>query len=256
MDKSLIVRCQARGLAVTVELNGLLLGVVQPGQDTAWPVHEFIFKGVNTLKVCHWQATEADRSKPCGVRLQIALQKNRGAHQLVQAQPISEFAHEVGEFELLSGQCLLDCPVELPVSFPRWRFLDIAPPMRTQEDLAPIHNFMARLLGYCRRRELDQLLPFYRLRNQELCAAYGLDVSQAHQEFRQRWRFCLDHGVLSAGACNPQAWQIRPSAHQGLYSLHQANLAPWLAFDFEAPVHTVAWPMHVAVVQGDVFVVR
>lgn len=260
MDKTLFMSVGVQGMDCWIRINRLTLCLVKSGCDLRLPVHEFIQQGDNRIEV--WPA----QSSASGLQLfktafsahvQLELVKDRGPGQLVQAVPVSGFKVDIKPGELRS-LCvpMLDEQVDLPVQFPKWRFLDLQGEPNAQVDHARIVRFVHQLSGLFSTGQVDALLPWFSHRNRELMLAYNLDVQDAFEQFRNHLKWLCTECELVADALDPDLWQVKCSPHAPIYSLFSTRGTSVLQFRHADSSRRFQLPLHVAVLNDDVFVVR
>ena len=142
MDKTLLIRACVTGSDALLCLNGMVLCKLISGQEMRLPVHEFIQSGENRIQVILLGSVLNDtHSRVC-----VELQKDRGADVLVQPQVLYEFEESLLRGERLEKNRLIDVCVDLPVSFPKWRYLDVMQASSDGQDLQKIQDFILQLL--------------------------------------------------------------------------------------------------------------
>jgi len=147
--------------------------------------------------------------------------------------------------------------VDLPINFPRWRWLD-APPVELG---APVKRvlleFLQQLAVELGRGNPEPLIAAAKLRFDELAVAYQSDAAAEVQRFR-------DHvqGLYAAKALKvlpPVADELvlRPLADGRLIECLTPTGGPALRTSNDDPeLGNQGWPIRLAVVEGRIYVLR
>ena len=252
MDKTLLIRACVTGSDALLCLNGMVLCKLISGQEMRLPVHEFIQSGENRIQVILLGSVLNDtRSRVC-----VELQKDRGADVLVQPQVLYEFEESLLRGERLEKNRLIDVCVDLPVSFPKWRYLDVMQASSDGQDLQKIQDFILQLLRLMQEKKTTLLLPFFSVRNREIAIAYGLDAQQVHHDFQQHLRRITAHGIFPDCVWDSQSWCLLPVRRAAVYALLNNQHQPLFQLQFDDDGTALQIPMHVGVLGGEVFVLR
>lgn len=261
MDKTLLIRAHAQGRDALLTLNGMVLCKLSAGREVRLPVHEFIQAGDNRIQVLALapQGLQLDNMLTpvdCGVQVSVELQKDRGAESLVQAHVLFELVENFKKGQRLKKGRMLDVTVNLPVSFSRWRYLDVLQSVADENDHIKIQDFILQLADLFQARKLALLLPYFSVRNQEVASAYGLDLQQAHTTFSSRLNLLGSAFTLSEESLDSSTWLFHKVRHSSVYALLNFRYQPLFHFDSIENQIAHQWPMHVGVLGGDVFVLR
>lgn len=261
MDKTLLIRAHIQGRDALLTLNGMVLCKLIAGQEVRLPVHEFIQAGENRIQVLALgpQGLLLDTALTpvdCGVQVSVELQKDRGAESLVQAHVLFDLVENFKKGQRLKKGRMLDVTVNLPVSFSRWRYLDVLQSGADENDHIKIQDFVLQLAGLFQARKLALLLPYFSVRNQEVASAYGLDLQQAHIAFSSRMNLLCSTFTLSEESLDSSTWLFHKVRHSSVYSLLNTMHQPLFQFDSTEHPNRQQWPMHVGVLGGEVFVLR
>lgn len=258
MDKSLLLRATVTGVDALLCLNGMVLCKLRCGQEIRLPVHEFIQSGENRIQLLALGFALVDFK----VQVCVELQKDRGITALVQPQVLYEFSKTIRRGECLEKNRLIDVCVDLPVSFPRWRYLDVMQSCSASDDTQKIRGFLLNLLNLLQAKNLAALQPFFSVRNREIAAAYGLEMQEVHSSFQAHLHKLSSQATLLDSVWNPVTWRLHPVCEPGeetgpaIYAVLNAQYEPLLQFQMSDNSSTFQWPMHVGVLGGEVFVLR
>lgn len=261
MDKTLLLRASVEGHDALLSLNGMVLGKLHDRRELVLPIHEYLQAGENRIQVTVLQESKSDSchellTRDCSVTVWVELQKDRGPNLIVQPQVLFELNASARQGQRLKKNRLLDSQVDLPVSFPRWRYLDILPSTRGINDALLIEDFLLNLLAQIKSAEVPALLPYFTVRNRELAAAYGLDPQTVFSDFAAHLkRYCTQAELLDS-ALDPQYWKFQCVRQSPVYALLGRNHEPLLQWKCGLSGTTLQMPMHVAVLGGEVFVLR
>ena len=247
MERLLMLELAAGGCAVEVHLNGMPLAALGPaGGSTSLAVHEYTLAGRNELTLIVGPAAPG-ASAPSQPRIAIGPTWARARLVLVrQGQSPADPAVRVlgvAEWATTEGRSY-DAPsahkreVELPVNFPRWRWLD-APPIE---------------LG---RGNPEPLIAASKLRFDELAIAYQGDAATAVQRFRDQVQGLYAAKALKVLPPVADDLVLRPLVDGRLIECLASTGGPALRTSNDAPeLGEQAWPIRLAMVEGRIYVLR
>ncbi|WP_334118777.1 hypothetical protein [Limnobacter sp.] len=261
MDKSLLLRASVKGQDALLMLNGMVLGKLTVGQELRLPVHEYIQSGENRIQVEAISSTAQNGAKPlsaCNVDAQVLveIQKDRGPGSFVNANVLFRLQGSVLRGQRFNKNRVLDTRVDLPVSFPRWRYLDVMQSPADSDDQERIQDFLLKMLTLFQGQKVSALLPYFSVRNREVATAYGLDLQQVHSTFASHLEQMCTHCTLNDKALDPAQWLVRPVRQSSIYALLNPEHQPLLQFNANQSGTLHKWPMHVGVLGSEVFVLR
>jgi hypothetical protein len=266
MDKTLLLRASVQGQDAVLSLNGMVLSKLNDGQELLLPIHEYVQSGENRIQVtvlpsapkleASSNADHARASTDCGATVSVELQKDRGPDVLVQPHVLFELNASFQRGQRVIKNRLLDSTLDLPVSFPRWRYLDILPSTGGANDSILIEDFLLNLLALFKSANASALLPFFTIRNRELAAAYGLDPQRVHGDFAAHVKQLCTHAEFLESTLDPQWWNVRCIRQSPVHALLGKNHEPLLQWKCSLTGALLQLPMHVAVLGGEVFVLR
>lgn len=261
MDKTLLIRAHVQGRDALLTLNGMVLCKLIAGQEVRLSVHEFIQAGENRIQVLALgpKGVQVDNELTpvdCGLQVSVELQKDRGAESFVQAHVLYELVEHFKKGHRLEKGRMLDVTVNLPVSFNRWRYLDVLQSAADETDHIRIQDFVMQLAGLFQARKLALLMPYFSVRNQEVANAYGLDLQQAHTAFSSRLNLICSTFTLSEESLDSSSWLFHKVRHSSVYALLNTRYQPLFQFHSTGHPSRQQWPMHVGVLGGEVFVLR
>ncbi len=281
MDRLLVLRLESIGIAAEAVFNGvpLLRTAVQPPDPAAAPhqtqaraqrlsvsVNEYAIAGSNMLELhvqppAPGQPAEAepwlsDGQRGACLRLLLPRMGQRAhpetARTLAQLD-WAPLAEQVVELPTLLTQAL-----DLPITFPRWRWLD-APALASPADLAalqaPAATFVQGLALGLARGDADALLQASRLRLEELAQAYQLNLSDSVARLRLQLRQLHAAQPLRPAMPKPSTLLLRPVADGRLLECVTPAGQPVLQ-SAVAGGGQLAWPLRLAHIEGQFYVLR
>ncbi len=261
MDRLMCMQVQSSGPAVEVAINGLpVLRLPQGAPPRCLPVHEYLLAGSNriTLQVgpqpIGLESLPAEpRLAESGQAVQLRLLLLRQGHtpEAAGARELARLDWTAAEGESWTAPALLQQTVELPVAFPRWRWLD-APVMTPSPALtALVLSWLQRLAYDLSKGRPEGLLSSSRLRLEELTLAYQWPAGYAADRLKAELQTLFESGALAElQAPKANALVLRAVAGGRLLDCVNALGEPTLQLP------TATWPLRVAVVEGNVYVLR
>ncbi len=256
----------AGGCAVEVHLNGMPLAALGPaGGSTSLAVHEYTLAGRNELTLVIGPAapgsTAASQPRiaigPTWARARLVLVRHGQSPADPGARVLGEAEWATTEGRSYDAQSTHKREVDLPVNFPRWRWLDAPPIGVTVPVQRSILEFLQQLAVELGRGNPEPLIAASKLRFDELAIAYQGDVNLAVQRFRDRLQ-----GLYAAKALKvlpPVAAELvlRPLVDGRLIECLAPTGGPALRTSNEAPdLGDQAWPIRLAMVEGRIYVLR
>jgi hypothetical protein len=274
MERLLLLRIEASGCHAEAVINGVPVAGVDgrtvPGVHVACvPVHEYTLAGGNRLSLVinpHPLGLPANQPPPpptpnvaegqTWAKLRLLLPRQGQPASENSARTLAQLDWGLADGEVYETPLLLQQTVDLPVTFPRWRWLDapvvdITPALKMQA-LA----FLQRLAIDLMRGDPEGFIAASRLRFEELALAYQRDPAVDVARFRSHVQ------QLHAS----KALRIIPPAVTDLVlrPVADGRLLDCLGPTGQAIMRTVpteagashAWPLKLAVVDGQFYVLR
>lgn len=261
MDKSLLLRALVLGQDALLALNGMILGKLKAGQEVRMPVHEFIQAGENRIQVLNLEELPAGEDSvlaqsDCSVHVWVELQKDRGPATQVEPHALFALEESFKRGQRMRKARMLDAKLDLPVSFPRWRYLDVLQSTPTETDRATVQDFVLNMQNLFRGKKVSALLPYFTHRNREIASAYGLDLQLTHSSFTGYLNQLCMTCTMQESMLDPQSWFFYPVRNSAVYALLNKQYESLFQFKCQQDHSTIHLPMHVGVLGGDVFVLR
>ena len=282
MDRVLVLRLESLGIVAEAVFNGVPLWrtVAQlpgpPAQDPAAgpaepqclsiSVNEYVTAGSNRLELrlqpaAPCQAAEgepwiSDGQRGACLRLLLP-RKGQRAHPET-ARTLAQLDWAPVADALVELPALVTQTLDLPINFPRWRWLD-APPVGTTVELAalqaPAATFLQGLALGLSRGDAEPLVQASRLRLEELSQAYQHDLADSVGRLRQQVQQL--HAAMPLRPAMPKASTVL------LRMVADGRLLECLAPDGQALLRSavagsgqVAWPLRLAFIEGRFYVLR
>ena len=266
LDRLLMLDLAAGGCAVEAHLNGMPLAALgSEGGSVSLAVHEYTLAGRNQLSLVIGPAAPGSAA-PSQPRVAIGPTWARARLVLVRhgQSPADPGARVLGvtEWATAEGKAY-DAPsthsrdVELPVNFPRWRWLD-APPIGVNAAVRrTVLEFLQQLAVELGRGNPDPLMAASKLRFDELALAYQTDTNLEVQRFRDQVQRLYAAKALKVMPPVVAELVLRPLVDGRLIECLAPTGGPALRTSNEAPeLGDQAWPIRLAMVEGRIYVLR
>lgn len=266
MERLMVLQLEAAGCPVEVLLNGMPVAALGPlGGRSCIAVHEYTLAGRNqlTLSICPAPPGPAVAAQPrvaigptwARARL-VLIRKGQGAADPnARVLASAEWAVEEGKsYEAPSTQTT---DVDLPVAFPRWRWLDapvvdLTPPVQRQ-----ILEFIQQLALELARGHPEPMLAVAKLRFDELALAYQHTAAQGMQRFRDHLQQLYADKALKIVPPAAEALVLRPIVGGRLIECLSPLGGPVLRTqNDDAALADHVWPVRLAMVEGKIYVLR
>ena len=272
MDRQVMLRLEAVGCQAEALFNGVPLGRVGASTEAdaataqtvlTLPVNEFTLMGSNELELRVFPGAPGAAAPPeprlsdgrSGASLQLLLPRMAGVAHPANARSLAQIDWALVADEVYEAPLSLRKSVELPIAFPRWRWLD-APIVA---DSAALKNDIARFLleiavGLIKGNP-EPLIQASRLRLEELALAYERPLADDVARLRSQVQVWHAAQPLKPMLPAPGNLLLRPVAGGRLLECLAPDGLPMLRSPL-AGGGQVAWPMRLAVVEGRFYVLR
>lgn len=268
MERLMMLRLAAHGCSAEVSLNGMPVASLGPqGGRVTLPVHEYALAGRNRLSFTAGALPLAAEAPPplpkvsdgrIAIKVVLALCHRGQAPDDPNARILSQMSWSPGQHEKHEWPFSFSQDVELPVTFPRWRWLDA--PVIAQADalkaqvLACLQDVALDLL----RGDPESLLALTRLRTEELALAYQRTPAAWVQGIRDQIQHRFEAQALNVLPPEPDGLVLRPVAQGRLVECLAPDGGPALR---TAPANDpqssqLTWPLRMAQVEGKLYVLR
>jgi hypothetical protein len=270
MERLLVLKLEAQGCDAEAWLNGIAVARVDPARPrSVVPVHEYTLAGPNRLELVIFPRPATEPAEKAPPR-QPCVATGQTAHLRILLPRVGNPAEEDSARSLgqLDWTPAADIPflaplhlqqdVTLPVSFPRWRWLD-APPLALP--LAPeVHAqalaFVAGLAEDLGRGQTDSFMSACRLRNEELAVAYQRDPETERSRLREALLEGYAAQNLKWPAPEAEGFALRPLAGGRLLEALGPDGSPALQSAADAEGRRWALPLRLARVENRFYVLR
>lgn len=277
MERILFLRVEAAGCEVEAVLNGMpVVRVDARGQTSPQmacvPVHEYTLAGGNRLGAVINPAPVAQAEPAPGqpappplpnvadgrtwVKLRLLLPRQGQPASENSARTLGQIDWGLPENELFETPLALQQVVELPVTFPRWRWLD-APVIEQPDALKmQVAAHLQRLAVDLTRGDPESFIAAARLRFEELALAYQRQPAEETARFRAHLQQLAASKALRVPPPLPAELVLRRVADGRLLECLNAAGQPALRTVPSEGGVSHAWPLRLAVVEGKFYVLR
>ena len=264
MERLLVLRLESSGIAAEAVFNGVPLLRVGAGQTVATvPVHEFAFAGANQFELMVQPGPPGTAAEPepqiadgqTWASLRLLLPRTGSVAHPASARTLAQLDWAPAADQVWEAPLRQQGGVDLPINFPRWRWLDapVIPDSPTlKRDIAAY--LLEAAVGLARGNP-EPLIQASRLRLEDLALAYQRnladDVARLRRQVQQLHAAAALKPVLPA----PAKLVLRPVAGGRLLECLSGDGSPFL----QSPVAgggTVAWPVRLAAIEGRFYVLR
>lgn len=265
MERLMVMRLTALGCHAEAWLNGLPVARVGPNDPAVTlPVHELAQSGLNRLEL----VVEPDALPPAlgaepavaahdrAARMALLLPRVGALidEQNVRSLGAAEWGRPAGQPAALPAREVHE--VELPVRFPRWRWLDapvltVTPALRKQA-----LDFVLGLAGDLARGQTEGFLAAARLRTEELALAYQRSPQDETARLRTALEAAHAAGRLVWQPVKPETFALVPLAGSRLLDCRGEAGAPALQTLPDREGQVLSLPLRLSFVEGRFYVLR
>jgi len=267
MDRLLVLRIEASGCQAEAVFNGVPLVRVGGAQAVATvPVHEFTFLGANEVELVVQPGPPAAAGTAPAPEPQLSDGKAWASLRLLLPR-VGSVAHPASARtlvqvdwappadELYEAPVSLKKSVELPISFPRWRWLD-APVIPDSPTLKKeVAAYLLDVAVGLARGNPEPLVQASRLRLEDLAQAYQRNLADDVGRLRVHIQQLHAAQPLKPTLPAPAKLLLRPVAGGRLLECLSGDGSPLL----QSPVAgggNIAWPVRLAAIDGRFYVLR
>lgn len=273
MERLLVVKLDARDCEAELWLNGVPVARADAARPSVVvPVHEFTLSGANRLELVVWPSPWLPPGTELPPPIPIVADGLQSASARVLLPRLGSPMHEAAARTLaqldwappagerFEAPLRLQEDVSLPVSFPRWRWLD-APAHPVHAAPAPALHALAlslvqTLAQDLARGEADRFVTTVRLRTEELALAYQRRPEDEAARLHADLLALHAAGAASWVVPEADALLLRPVAGGRLLECLAPDGAPALRTAPDEQGQTRALPLRVAAVEGRLYVLR
>jgi hypothetical protein len=269
MERLLVIKLDAIDCEAELRLNGIPLARVDAARPRAIvPAHEYTMAGNNRIELVVWPRPAATPDKPALPLEPRVSDGRRSAHVRILLPRIGSPADEgtartlaqldwgPPEREAYQAPVTLSQDVTLPVSFPRWRWMD-AP----VSELSPVMHasalaFVQAVAQDLMAGEVDRFVAATRLRTEEIAIAYQRRPEDETVRWREHLLALHAAKVLKFKELAAEGLVLRPLAGGRLYECLDPEGQPVLRTEPDAHGTQHGLPLRVTLVEGKVYVLR
>lgn len=272
MERLLVLRLEALGCSAEAWFNGVPLGRVDGQRSTVMnlPVHEYALAGSNVLELIinpgpvialdgGAEAEPVLSDGQLGARLCLLLPRMGALAHPSHARTLAALDWAPAEGEVYRSPTRLQQSVELPISFPRWRWLD-APVQALSANLKSglVDHVMGLALGLA-KGDAEPLIRASRLRLEELAQAYQRELGAEVARLRSHVQSQHAAQPLKPVLPSLNSLQLRPVAAGRLLECLGADGLPFLRSPGRSATGAACmlhWPLRIAAIEGEFYVLR
>lgn len=264
MERLLVLRLEVAGCTAEAVFNGVPLVRAGASASVATvPVHEFAFAGGNTIELVVHPAPPGAPDAPepmlsdgqAWASLRLLLPRTGGVAHPASARTLAQLDWAPPADEVFEAPVRQQGSVELPINFPRWRWID-APVVPESPTLkADVARYLLDIAVGLRRGNPEPLIQASRLRLEDLAQAYQRNL--ADDVGRLRVHIQQLHAAEPLQPALPAAGKLllRPVAGGRLLECLRPDGSPLLQSP-TAGGGSIAWPLRLAAIDGRFYVLR
>lgn len=267
MERLLVLRLEAVGCMAEAWINGVPVARVlgQPGTPglASVPVHEYTVQGDNHLLLVAQPGPPGGSVPPQPVLadgqraacLRLLLPRLAGVAHPGSARGLAQLDWAPAADAVVELPAQVSGTVNLPIAMPRWRWLD-APVIDDTPDLLPmVAKWLLEIALGLARGNAEPLVQASRLRLEELAQAYGRQLSHDVAALRQQVQQLHAAQPLQPLLPSVDNLLLRRVADGRLIECLGRDGLPFLR-SATAGGGSVAWPVRLAMVEGQAYVLR
>lgn len=271
MDRLMCLHVQTSGEPVEVLVNGVpVLSLPAGAGSQSVTVHEYLQNGSNRLSLvvapppvalavaapdAPAQPRMAARAAQARARLVLLRNGKSLADEAVRV--MAEVVWAVDEGSSFDAPTVQHQDLELPVGFPRWRWMDAPVLNPGPQDRHLVLAALQRIAFDLSRGNPDTLLAACRLRLEELDHAYQRPTGHGAAALREQVQQLWQSGALATlQPPTAQTLLLRSVAGGRLLECLNPLGAPVLSTQNDDTQANAAWPLRLTLIEGKVYVLR
>ena len=269
MERLLVLKLDAVDCEAEASLNGVPLARVNAaGPGCIVPIHEYAVAGPNELELVVWPRpaiTPATPALPAEARvadgkrtaqLRILLPRVGSVADESTARTLAQLDWAPPEGEAYEAPLRLSQSFGLPVTFPRWRWLE-APAIEDTPTLrAQALKVVKELATDLAAGQPARFLAATRLRTEEIALAYQRRPEDETERLREHLLSLHGDRRLTWRPFSPEALFLRPIAEGRLLECLGADGGPVLTTEPDEQGRSISLPLRVTAVEGRLYVLR
>jgi hypothetical protein len=264
MERLLVLRLESLGVTAEAVLNGVPLARSGPAAGAVTvPIHEYTVSGGNDLQLVIQPAPPGQTAAPepllsngqRGASLRLLLPRIGQAVHPENARTLAQIDWAPAAGEVTEVPATMRQAVDLPIAFPRWRWLDAPVVAEPRELLGPIAAYLQVIALGLARGDPEPLVLAARLRLEELAQAYQRNLADDVGRWRLQVQQWHARQALQPAMPKADALLLRPVAGGRLLECLTPDGQPVLQSAL-ADGGRVAWPVRLATIEGRFYVIR
>jgi hypothetical protein len=269
MERLLVIKLDALDCDAEARINGIPVARAHPGRPRiVVPVHEYTLAGSNRLELVIWPRPNQPAGAPLpppqmrlgdgrrSATVRILLPRVGGPADESSARSLGQLDWAAAEGVPYEAPLTLVLDVTIPVSFPRWRWMDAPLAEATPALHALALSTVQALAQDLAAGETDRFLHALRLRTEELASAYQRRPEDDVQRWRTRLSTLQEQGALKWPAWTPEGFILRPLAGGRLLECLDASGQAALRTEPDAQGQVWSFPLRLAALENRVYVLR
>ena len=264
MERLLVMRLECLGCSAEAWLNGVPLARVGGPQSLATlPVHEYAIAGHNELELLVHPPAPGAAALPeprlsdgqAWASLRLLLPRVGSIAHPASARTVAQLDWAPAIDEVYEAPASMRKAVDLPIAFPRWRWLDAPLIAETPNLKKEAAAYLLEIALGLARGNPEPLILASRLRLEELAAAYQRPLADDVARLRQQVQALHAQQPLKPELPAPAKLLLRPVAGGRLLDCLTPEGQPLL----HSPVAgggRHSWPLRLASVEGRFYVLR
>lgn len=263
MERLMLIKLVGQGCTAEAWVNGLPMARISPqAPEAVVPAHEAALTGVNRLELVVGPESggSAAAALPAphamAAQLHLLLPRLGTTVDETQARTLAriDWACAAGDPAVLPARQVQE--PDLPIRFPRWRWLDapvapVTPALRVQA-----HAFVSGLARDLARGQTESFMSATRLRTEELALAYQRSPDSESARLKEWLEQMYAVSRLVWQPLAPEEMQLRPLAGGRLLECLGADGRAALTTVPDKAGNTLALPVRLSVVEGRFYVLR
>ncbi len=261
MERLMVIKLVGRGCVAEAWFNGLPMARVTPqAPQMVVPAHEAALTGMNRIELLVLPDPAAAPTEMAThamtAQLHLLLPRLGSAIDETEARTLARLEWACAAGEALTLPVRRTQEADLPIHFPRWRWLDAPVVSPSAAVTQQAHAFVSGLSRDLARGQTDSFLTATRLRTEELALAYQRSPEAETARLREWLEQMYAASRLVWQPVLPAEMQLRPLAGGRLLECLGGGGRTALTTVPDEAGDTLALPLKVSLVEGRFYVLR
>ena len=269
MERLLVIKLDAVDCEAEARLNGVALARVNAARpNLTMPVHEYTMAGINRLELVVWPRAAHIPDRPAlppeprmgdgkrAVQLRVLLPRTGSLADEGNARSLAQLDWAAPAGLAYEAPLLLTQDLQLPVNFPRWRWLDAPMTEPTPTLHAQAMALLQSLGADLAAGQAESFIAAARLRTEELALAYQRRPEEETPRLHEHLLALHAAGRLKWQALTAEGLVLRSLAGGRLLECLDAAGSPALRTEPDADGRSFMMPMRLSAVEGKLYVLR